>query len=238
MNSGDAETTVTSKTGLSDARRTERVFIPINGVGFPAELVLPANAKGLVLCVIANGCVRETERLDLLPRAIEARDIATLSFPLLTHSEAEEDRHTGSWSFELDLLTRRLLQATSWAKQQPQTRDLGIGYTGTSTFATAAFTAAAQLGYAVQAVVSRAGRTDFAVDALPRVTAPSLLIVGERDEALLKMNRRALEQLQCPKRMLVVPGAGHLFDDPGTLEQVGGLAADWFSTHLQRIKHT
>lgn len=132
-------------------REVEKVIIPINGVGLSADLVVPVGAQGLVLFVVTAGCIRESPRAALLSRAIEARGIATLSLSLLTRAEAESDGHSEAWSFELGLLTHRLLQATSWAMRQPKTRDLGIGYTGTSTFAAAALVAAAQLGYAVQA---------------------------------------------------------------------------------------
>ena len=238
MNAIRVGTEAISASGPFQGRLTEQVIIPIDGIDLPADRVVPAGAQGLVLFMVTRGCIRETPRAELLARAIEGRGVATLSFSLLTDAEAEKDHHTGDWSFELDLLTHRLLQATNWAMREPQTRDLGIGYTGTSTFAAAALVAAAQLGYAVQGVVSRSGRPDFVGDALPRVTAPTLLIVGERDEALMDINRRAFDDLECRKRLSVVAGAGHLFDEPGTLEQVGELAAEWFSTHLKGIKRT
>jgi putative phosphoribosyl transferase len=236
MNAISSETAATSAPGVSTMRQTEQVVIPINGVGLSAELVVPVGAQGIVLFIVAAGCVRETSRTSFLARAIETRGVATLSFSLLTGAESRKDGHSGYWSFELDLLTHRLLQATRWVMQHPGTRDLGIGYIGTSTCAAAALVAAAELGYAVQGVVSRSGRPDFAGNSLPRVTAPTLLIVGERDEALVPINERAFDRLRCRKQLSVVPGAGHLFDEPGTLEQVGELAADWFRNHLQAIK--
>lgn len=221
---------------MVNSRKIDRVFIPIGGIGFSADLVIPSGAKGLVLCALASGRIHEPERVELLARVLEAHGIATLSFSLLTHGETEEDRHAGGWSFELDLLTHRLLQATNWAMRQPQTSGLGIGYMGAGNLAAAALGAAAQLGYAVQAVVSRSGRMDFAINSLPLVTAPTLLIVGERDEAVMEINQRALERLRCSKQLSVVPGAGHLFEEPGALDQVGGLAADWFNMHLKGIR--
>lgn len=215
---------------------SEKVAIPINGISLPAELVVPAGACGLVLFTLAGGCIRETSRAGLMAQAIEAGGVATLTFSLLTRAESKKDHHTGYWSFDLDLLTHRFLQATSWAMRQPETRDLGIGYMGTSTFAAAALVAAARLGYIVQGVVSRAGRPDFAGESLPKVMAPTLLIVGERDEALLDINRRAMERLFCRKELSIVPEADHLFEEAGALEQVGALAADWFRTHLKSIK--
>jgi putative phosphoribosyl transferase len=238
MNTICVEPTATAASGPIWNRVVERVTIPIDGIVLPAELVVPPCAQGLVLFTVAAGSIREAPRVELLARAIEARGIGTLSFSLLTRAESNKDGHTGYWSFELDLLTRRLLNATLWAMQQPKTRDLGIGYIGTSTFAAATLVAAAQLGYAVQGVVSRSGRPDLAGDTLRRVTAPSLLIVGERDEALVEINRRAFDRLMCPKRLSVVPGAGHLFEEPGALERVGALAADWFHLNLKAIKRT
>ena len=216
----------------------EAVRIPINGVALPAELVVPSGATGLVLFMVASGGILETTRSDLIARTIQSRGLATLSFSLLTDAEARKDHHTGYWSFEIDLLAHRILCATSWALHQPQTRDLGIGYIATSTSASAALVAAAQLGYAVEAVVSRSGRPDFAGNSLLRVTAPTLLIVGERDEAVAEINRRAFDHLTAEKKLSVVAGAGHLFDEPGALEQVGELAAEWFSTHLKAVKRT
>src|SRR5688500_3099674 len=218
MNAFDVESAASSASGPTWDRAVEKVSIPTDGIGLPAELVVPPGAQGLVLFTVAAGSIREAPRVELLARAIEDRGIATLSFSLLTRAEAIKDGHTGYWSFELDLLTRRLLNATLWATQQLRTRDLGIGYFGTSTFAAAALVAAAQLGYAVQGVVSRSGRPDFAGDMLARVIAPTLLIVGAWDEPLLGITQRAFDRLVCRKRLSVVAGAGHLFEEPGTLE--------------------
>ena len=238
MNQASTKTEAAPASDMSQGRPVEHVFLPINGIGFPADLVVPPGAQGLVLSVVTNGGIHDNPRADLLIRAIEARGVATLSFSLLTSAEAHEDGRSRDWSFELDLLAHRLLQATSWAMRQPQTRDLGIGYAGAGTFAAAALVAAAQLGYAVQAVVSRSGRADFALDALPHIMASTLLIVGERNRSLTGINRDAFSQLRCPKRLSIITGAGHLFNEPGTLEQVSVLGADWFSTHLKEIKRT
>lgn len=236
MNSVNASTTISTGPGLAQEREVQSVTIPLNGNELPAELVLPVGARGLVLFLVGCGCVRETPRSASIARRIQAAGMATLTLALLTTTEAQKDHQTGCWSFDLDLLTHRLLRATGWAMQQPPTRDLGIGYIGTSTFAAAALVAAGQLGYAVQAVVARAGRPDFAGDWLPKVSAPTLLIVGERDESMLALNRAAQQRLACPNRLAVVAGASHLFEEPGTLAQVGELAADWFASHLKPIK--
>lgn len=210
----------------------EAVTIPVNGIDLPAELVLPTGAKGLVLFVLARGCMRETPRVRELLQAIEASGIATLALPLLTRPEAEKDVHSACWSFDLELLSHRLLRATKWALHDSRTRDLKIGYMSTGTLAAAALIVAAELGHIVQAVVCRAGRADFAGDSLPAVTAPTLLIVGEYDALLADLNRQAAERLVCPNQLEIIPGASHLFEESGTLEQVGQLAAAWFRRHL------
>jgi putative phosphoribosyl transferase len=215
----------------------QQVVVPVDGVLLPAELVVPADAPGVVVFIRGCGCVHETARAASIARRIEVAGNATFSLSLLVEAEEEKDQQTGCWSFDLELLTHRLLAATRWVMQQPQTRQLGIGYTGTNTFAAAALVVAGQLGYAVQAVVARSGRPDFAGEWLPRVAASTLLIVGERDGPIVELNRSACARLRCPKRLSIVPGAGHLFDEPGTLAQVGKLAADWFQAHLKAIQH-
>jgi putative phosphoribosyl transferase len=236
MNAVNLETSPPGATVVDLPALHRTVGIPIDGVELPGELVLPAGAKGLALFMMGTGCVRETPRATRLAQILEEHGVATLTFSLLTGREAERDRHFGALSFDLELLTHRLLQATNWAMQAPETRDLGIGYMGTSTFAAAALVAAGQLGYAVEAVVSRSGRPDFAAEFLPRVMAPTLLIVGERDEVLLEMNRSAMKRLGDQSRIEIIPGAGHLFEEDGALEHVGALAADWFNRHLKPVK--
>lgn len=216
----------------------EPVGIPINGIALRGDLVVPPAARGLALFTLSSGSIREPAGVELIARAIEASGVATLSLPLLTEAEAHQDGRFEYWSFDLDLLTHRLLQVTSWAIRQSQTRDLGLGYVGTGTCAAAALIAAAQLGYAVQAVVSRSGRPDLACDSLARVTAPTLLIVGERDRALREINLRAAARLAAPNRLLTVPGAGYFFEEAGALGQVAEATAAWLGTHLKPIKRT
>lgn len=211
----------------------EEVTLPLDGTRLVGELLVPEHATGVVLYALGSGSIHETTRNELVARELERHGIASLRFPLLTPAEAASDAHSGLMSFDLPLLTHRLLRATHWVMAHPRVRGLGIGYLATGTGAAAALVAAAQLGYAIQAVVSRAGRPDFAGDALARVTAPTLLIVGERDEGVLNLNREAVGRLCCRKRVAIVPGAGHLFDEAGTLEQVATLAADWFRLHLK-----
>jgi putative phosphoribosyl transferase len=236
MNAMNLETSPPGVTIVDLPALHKTVGIPIDGLELPGELVVPVGAEGLALFMVGTGCVRETPRAARLAQILEEHGVATLTFSLLTGREAARDRHFGALSFDLELLTHRLLQTTNWAMQTPETRDLGIGYMGTSTFAAAALVAAGQIGYAVEAVVSRSGRPDFAAEFLPRVMAPTLLIVGERDEVLLEINRSALRRLGSRSRLEIIPGAGHLFEENGALEQVGALAADWFKRHLKPMK--
>ena len=235
MNAISLEAAAVTRFEESSTGTGRRVALPADGVDLPAELVVPPGARGLVLAV-TPGWGGESSRVVSLGHALVARRVATLSLPLLTADEALEDSHTGYWSFELDLLTHRLLQATHWCMEQPETRELGIGYLATGTFAAAALRAASQLGYAVQGIVARSGRPDFAAGALAHVTAPTLFIVGGHDEALRELNQRAFEHLVCRKQLTVISGAGRAFDEPGTLERVGELAAAWFATHLKAIR--
>lgn len=214
----------------------ESVRIPLNGIDVAADLVVPSGARGLVVFVLACGCIRETPRASLIAREIEASGIATLTLPLLTPAESEKDRDVGCWSFDLELLSHRFLRVTSWAMQEPLTRDLGIGYMASSTFAAAALIAAAQLGQLVRAVVARSGRPDFARAFLRRVLAPTLLIVGDADPHLAALNERALSRLICPKQISRVAGGTNCFEEPGALEQVAALAAGWFGTHLSEAR--
>jgi dienelactone hydrolase len=151
---------------------------------------------------------------------------------LLTQREEAVDQLTAQLRFDIRLLAERLVAATDWLAQQPETRELGLGYFGASTGAAAALIAAAERADIVRAVVSRGGRPDLAGDALARVRAPTLLIVGGRDEVVIELNKAALQQLRTEKRLEIVPGATHLFEEPGTLEQVARLARDWFLRHL------
>ena len=238
MNPIQAKSAASTAFAQSETLLKEPVGIPINGIALRGDLVIPPGARGLALFTISKGCIHEPSRIELVARAIEAHGVATLTFPLLTEAEARKDGHLEYWSFDLDLLTHRLLQATSWAMRQPQTRDLGIGYVATGTCASAALVAAGQLGYVVQAVVSRNGRPDLAGDWLARVTAPTQLIVSANDETLLQINQRAMGRLLTQKRLSVVAGAGHLFDEPGTIEEAAELTAEWLAIHFKPIRRT
>jgi dienelactone hydrolase len=155
-----------------------------------------------------------------------------LLFDLLTPEEESVDIRTGQHRFNIGLLAERLVHATNWAKQQQQTRDLRIGYFGSSTGGGAALVAAAELPQDVGAVVSRGGRPDLAGEALPNVKAPTLLIVGGDDHVVIDLNEQARAQMRCDVTLEIVPGATHLFEEPGALEEVAKLASDWFAAHL------
>lgn len=204
------------------------VRIPAGHLHLPGELVLPDHPAGLVLFAHGSGSSRLSPRNRSVAHVLHQSGIGTLLFDLLTEAESHDRANV----FDLELLANRLLAATDWTESQPECR-LPIGYFGASTGAGAALIAAADRGSRIHAVVSRGGRPDLAGPWLAQVQAPTLLIVGGLDPAVLELNRSALEALRCTKRLEVVPGAGHLFEEPGTLEQVSGLARDWFSHHLR-----
>jgi dienelactone hydrolase len=191
-------------------------------------LVVPLGAKGLVLFAHGSGSGRLSPRNIYVAGVLRESGVATLLFDLLTE---KEDRIYET-RFDIDLLTQRLQLATEWVGQQAATRHLAIGYFGASTGAAAALKAAAALGPMIRAVVSRGGRPDLALDDLPRVLAPTLLIVGGNDDVVIELNRQAYSELRAEKELKIIPGATHLFEEPGTLEQVASAAAHWFQRHL------
>lgn len=195
-------------------------------------MVLPSNAAGIVLFAHGSGSSRHSPRNRFVAHAIQSAGIGTLLFDLLTREEEAVDDADGRLRFDIGLLARRLVAATRWLARQRGAHALGLGYFGASTGGAAALVAASQLGLAIDAVVSRGGRPDLAGDALPRVQSPTLLIVGERDEVVLDLNRDALARLECPKELAIVPAATHLFEEPGALEEVATLATSWFLRHL------
>ncbi len=209
------------------------VRIPVDGATLPGELCIPANAGGVVLFAHGSGSSRHSPRNRFVADVIQASGTGTLLFDLLTHAEESEDAADGHLRFDIDLLARRLIAATRWISHHKATQHLGIGYFGSSTGAAAALVAAARLGCMIDAVVSRGGRTDLAGDALARVRAPALLLVGGRDERVVEFNRRSGARLAGPHQLIVIPGATHLFDEPGALAEVAALAAGWFRQHLR-----
>lgn len=208
----------------------ELVEIAVDSVVLQGALAVPAGAEAIVLFAHGSGSSRHSPRNNFVARVLREAGLGTLLFDLLT---AEEDADYET-RFDIDRLTRRLEAATRWLADLPQTRDLAIGYFGASTGAAAALKAAVALGPAVGAVVSRGGRPDLAWPALERVRAPTLLIVGGLDNVVIELNRRAYEQMRAEKELIVLPGATHLFEEPGALEEVARLASGWFTRHLCR----
>jgi len=196
------------------------------------DLIIPAGAKSVVLFAHGSGSSRHSPRNQFVARTIREAGVGTLLFDLLTPEEEAIDAQTGHLRFDIGLLAGRLIDATYWLKGDLEY--LLIGYFGSSTGGGAALVAAAELGETVGAVVSRGGRPDLAGEALPLVKAPTLLIVGGLDYPVIEMNREAYARLRCEKELKIVPGATHLFEEPGTLEEVSRLAADWFQKHLHK----
>ena len=212
--------------------KTLDVEIRSGAVTLEGELTVPGGAQGVVLFAHGSGSSRHSPRNQFVARTIRDAGVGTLLFDLLTREEENADRYTGHLRFDISLLAERLVDATAWVEKE--FNNLRVGYFGSSTGGGAALVAAAQEGDSIGAVVSRGGRPDLAGDALPRVKSPTLLIVGGLDYPVIDMNQLAFEQLNCEKELKIVPGASHLFEEPGTLEQVARLAAEWFQTHLNK----
>lgn len=208
------------------------VEIPSGEVMLEGILVVPADAKGVVLFAHGSGSGRFSPRNNFVARILQQGGFGTLLIDLLTEEEAEDRRLV----FDIDLLARRLLDATAWLKQEPQTRDLPIGYFGASTGAAAALLAAVRDKSAAAAIVSRGGRPDLVSEHLPEVEAPTLLIVGGYDQPVIALNKVAYDLLRCEKELTIIPRASHLFEEPGALEKVAQLALSWFDKHLTRAK--
>ena len=206
--------------------------ISAGSVTLEGNLSLPDHAIALVLFAHGSGSSRHSPRNQFVERTLNNAGLATLLFDLLTPEEESIDARTAEFRFNLGLLAERLVHATKWAKQQEQMRDLLIGYFGSSTGGGAALVAAAEIQQDVVAVVSRGGRPDLAAGALPKVQAPTLLIVGGNDDVVIELNKQARDRMSCEVKLEIVPGATHLFEEPGALEQVAKLASDWFVAHL------
>ncbi len=210
------------------ARQQWEVQIPAGRLMLEGILGVPEPARGVVAFAHGSGSGRHSPRNQFVATALQDAGLATLLLDLLTPDEADDRARV----FDIDLLAARLGAAAAWLAECPDARALPLGYFGASTGAAAALKAAAGQGDAVRAVVSRGGRPDLAWEELPLVTSPTLLIVGGHDRTVLQLNEKALARLQCPKQLTVVPGATHLFEEPGTLEEVARLAAEWFVGHL------
>jgi putative phosphoribosyl transferase len=208
------------------------VHLMMGTVRLEGNLHVPADAHGIVLFAHGSGSSRHSPRNRFVAGVLQEGGLATLLIDLLTSDEERIDARTAHLRFDIGMLASRLAGAAEWLKQQPDTRGLQIGCFGASTGGGAALLTAAQHPDLVDAVVSRGGRPDLAGPALPRVKAPTLLIVGGQDVPVIRMNEDAFAQLRCVKRLEIVPGATHLFEEPGALEQVARLARDWFSHYL------
>jgi putative phosphoribosyl transferase len=211
------------------------VQVTAGDVHLEGNLSVPAQAQALGLFAHGSGSSRHSPRNRYVAHVLREAGLATLLIDLLTAEEEAVDVHTAHLRFNIDLLAERLVGATDWLAQNPKTRSFAIGYFGASTGAAAALVAAAQRPEIAQAVVSRGGRPDLAGPALPHVRAPTLLIVGGNDLPVIGLNQQAMAQLGAKENQLVIiPGATHLFEEPGALEEVARLAAEWFTHHLSR----
>ena len=214
-------------------RSEERVVRVVAGpVTLEGNLILSAGARGVVLFAHGSGSSRLSPRNRYVARLLNEGKLATLLIDLLTPDEAVIDVQSAHLRFDIGLLAERLIGATDWLTQYPDSRHLRVGYFGASTGAAAALVAAAERPRVVGAIVSRGGRPDLAGPALARVQAPTLLIVGGDDAPVIELNRQAFTQLRGEKRLAIIPGATHLFEEPGARERVAWLAREWFESHL------
>jgi dienelactone hydrolase len=208
------------------------VHVPTGGMTLEGVLVVPSGAHGIVAFAHGSGSGRHSPRNQYVAQVLQRVGLATLLIDLLTLAEEAVDDQTRALRFDIGLLAERVTGTVDWLAANPQTRELRTGLFGASTGAAAALVAAAERPDLVHAVVSRGGRPDLAADALARVRAPTLLIVGSHDPEVLRLNRAALSLMSAEKKLVIVPGATHLFEEPGALEEVARLAAAWFITYL------
>lgn len=211
----------------------QEIEILINDkISFNGSLCVPSEAKGIVLFAHGSGSSRFSPRNRYIADMLQQNNLATLLIDLLTKQEEHIDIQTRELRFNIDLLKTRVIYTTKWLLTNSKTSRLNIGYFGASTGAAAALVAAAEFGEAIGAIVSRGGRTDLADDKLSSVKAPTLFIVGGYDYPVIDINECSLEKLQTKKKLVIIPGAGHLFEEPGKLEQVALFTVNWFVQHL------
>jgi pimeloyl-ACP methyl ester carboxylesterase len=218
---------------MTEATFTQEIEVQAGQVLLPGTLALPRQALGLVLFAHGSGSSRFSPRNRFVAQALNAKGLATLLFDLLTAEESRIDQQTAQFRFDIALLAERLVQALDWTQSQAELKTLPIGLFGASTGAAAALIAAARRPDLVKAVVSRGGRPDLAGAALAQVKAPVLLIVGGEDFVVIELNQKACQKLKAPWQLEIVEGATHLFEEPGKLEQVAQLAAEWFCRYLK-----
>lgn len=212
------------------------VLVSTDSIKLHADLTIPKNAKCIVLFAHGSGSSRHSPRNKYVAQVLQKAGLATLLIDLLTEEEEKIDDYAAHLRFDIGLLAKRLVGTTNWIIKNPDTKNLNIGYFGASTGAAAALIASVDCPGSISAIVSRGGRPDLAGKILPRVKAPTLLIVGGNDSQVIEMNEEAFNILTIEKQIVIVSGATHLFEEPGTLEQVARLAADWFVTHQTKTK--
>jgi putative phosphoribosyl transferase len=213
----------------------ESVRVNVDSISLEGDLVMPAGTTGIVLFAHGSGSGRHSPRNRFVARQLQTAGVGTLLLDLLTGDEEASDARTGHLRFDINLLADRLGGTTAWLANDPRTKGLAIGYFGASTGAGAALVSAARRPEQIDAVVSRGGRPDLAGPALPAVQAPTLLIVGGDDTPVIPLNEHALSRLGSrTKKLVIVPGASHLFEEPGALEEVARLAAEWFARYLRQ----
>jgi dienelactone hydrolase len=217
---------------MTSAMKTT-VAIPIDHESLAGDLTIPTHSPGIVVFAHGSGSSRHSPRNRFVAAELGKRHLSTLLIDLLTSREEARDVLTAEYRFDIPMLAERLVRIVDWVRQNRETTSLPIGLFGASTGAGAALIEAAERPREVAAVVSRGGRPDLAERALPQVTAPTLLIVGELDDVVIEMNRSAMRQMRAEARLEIVPGATHLFEEPGTLERVADLAGEWFSRYLR-----
>jgi dienelactone hydrolase len=223
------------KESSGKSKNNSEIRIPINSITLEGNLIIPGGAKGIVVFAHGSGSSRHSSRNQYVARELQKEGLGTLLFDLLTAEEEKIDMVTAQLRFDTDLLASRLVDVTNWLLKNPDTKNLNIGYFGASTGAAAALIAAKELQDVVKAIVSRGGRPDLAEKALPYLKAPTLLIVGGEDFQVIEMNRWAFNRLTVKEKQLkIVPGATHLFEEPGTLEDVAHLAGEWFKRYLDK----
>ena len=226
-----------SSKSKSKSKSSSEIQIPINSITLEGNLIIPEGAKGIVVFAHGSGSSRYSSRNRYVAQELHKEGLGTLLFDLLTDEEEIIDMVTAHLRFDIDLLANRLVEVTNWLLSNPDTKKLNKGYFGASTGAAAALIAAKAHANVIKAVVSRGGRPDLAEKALPDVKAPTLLIVGGEDFQVIEMNQWALDRLKVEQKELrIVPGATHLFEEPGTLEEVANLAGQWFKRYLLEVK--
>jgi dienelactone hydrolase len=222
--------------GDDEIERT--IVVRVDRVKLEGTLGVPENARGMVLFAHGSGSSRFSTRNRYVARELRDAGLATLLIDLLSTDEEEVDATTRHYRFDIAMLAHRLVAVIDWLEREPDTRALGVGLFGASTGGAAALVAAAERPARVRAIVSRGGRPDLAGDALPRVEAPTLLIVGERDDVVIGLNEEARQRMRAPVDTIIVPGATHLFEEPGALEEVARLARDFLIEHLAHAPAT